>query len=222
MPVYNDEVPFRDGFSGRDKLCCAIAGNKSTPVSNYRELYSKRVETFKWFEKHAADDFDLYGTGWNVPAFQSGLFGRIKSKLINPLYRGILSRPFLSYKGEVVSKRATLEKYRFSICYENVGGLNGYISEKIFDSFFAGCIPIYLGATNIASYIPESCFIDRRKFSSHEEMYCFIKSISETDYITYQQEIKKFLVSHSASLFYPVSFANHIVSSIMNDFENIR
>jgi hypothetical protein len=219
MPVYNDGVPFSIGFNGRDKLCCAIAGNKSIPVNNASELYSKRVEVFKWFEKHAPRDFDLFGTEWDVPATQPGLYGRVISKLVNPLYRCIRACPFPSYKGVVASKRATLDRYRFSICYENVSDLNGYISEKIFDSFFAGCVPIYWGASNITQYIPESCFVDRRKFSNNKKMYEFIKSISEADYKVYQLEIKTFLSSKAASIFYPESFATHLVNSIMKDFD---
>ena len=40
----------------------------------------------------------------------------------------------------------------------------GYITEKIFDSFAAWCVPVYWGASNVTDYIPEGCFIDRRKF----------------------------------------------------------
>jgi hypothetical protein len=42
----------------------------------------------------------------------------------------------------VDSKKNTLEKYKFSICYENARDIPGYITEKIFDCFFAGCVPI--------------------------------------------------------------------------------
>jgi hypothetical protein len=110
MPVYNDELPFSIGFYGRDKLCCAISGNKSIPINDSSELYSKRVETFKWFERHSPGNFDLYGTGWDVPASQPGLLGRVISKIVNPLYRSVGARPFSSYKGVVANKRAILEQ----------------------------------------------------------------------------------------------------------------
>ena len=70
---------------------------------------------------------------------------------------------FPSWKGPIDNKKKVLEQYRFAICYENVQDSPGYITEKIFDCFFAGCIPLYRGASNISDYIPSSCYIDRRK-----------------------------------------------------------
>jgi hypothetical protein len=61
-----------------------------------------------------------------------------------------------------------LEKYKFSICYENARDTPGYITEKIFDCFFAGCVPIYWGANNITDHIPKECFIDKRDFEDYK------------------------------------------------------
>ena len=36
--------------------------------------------------------------------------------------------------------------------------VKGYITEKIFDSFFAGVVPIYWGAENITDYVPKSLY----------------------------------------------------------------
>ena len=38
--------------------------------------------------------------------------------------------------------------------------VNGYVTEKIFDAFKAGCVPVYWGAENITKYVPAECFID--------------------------------------------------------------
>ena len=62
-----------------------------------------------------------------------------------------------------------LKKYRFCICYENIKDVSGYVTEKIFDAFWAGCIPVYLGADNISDHVPKNCFISRRDFGSDEE-----------------------------------------------------
>ena len=124
---------------------------------------------------------------------------------------------FPSYRGKVVSKFETMQKYRFSICYENVRDLAGYITEKIWDSFIAGCVPIYWGASNITYYIPQDCFIDRRKFANHEELYKFIASMSESEYTAYQERIAAFLISEKAQLFSAETFAETIVNTIMKD-----
>lgn len=84
-------------------------------------------------------------------------------------------KEFENAMGTVESKAITLAKYKFCICYENMRDVKGYITEKIFDCFMAGCVPIYWGASNITDYIPADCFIDRRTFTSMEELYVFMK-----------------------------------------------
>jgi alpha(1,3/1,4) fucosyltransferase len=217
----NDKAPFIVGWSGRDRMCCAITGNKSVDIKDSRELYSKRVETFKWFECHAPNDFDLFGTGWDSPASRPGLFGKLRSKALTRLYKWTNIHPFPSYRGTVASKRATLERYKFSICYENMSDLPGYITEKIFDCFFAGCVPVYWGASNIYDYIPQTCFVDRRKFVDHESLYHFLLTMPEKNYIAYQNAIKIFLKSQAATLFYPEPFVSNIVDTIVTDFEKL-
>jgi hypothetical protein len=34
-------------------------------INHPLELYSKRVEAIKWFEKNHPEDFDFYGIGWD-------------------------------------------------------------------------------------------------------------------------------------------------------------
>jgi hypothetical protein len=114
-----------DVISGnkRDKLVCMMASNKS--VDNYiGELYSERKNIIKFYEENYPDDFDLWGYGWNIKE--------------NP-----------SYKGCSDNKLKTLSNYRFSFCYENLLNDYGYVTEKIFDSLFAGTIPIYMGYKNL-------------------------------------------------------------------------
>ncbi len=219
LPVTNDsDLPPTFGWDGRDRFCCVIAGNKSLKKHDSRDLYSKRVETIRWFESHAPQDFDLYGTGWNIPPARPGLIGKGWSKIAPKIYRGLSRRPFPSYRGRVQRKHDTLVQHRFSICYENVSDLPGYITEKIFDSFFAGCVPVYWGASNVFDYIPRECFIDRREFPDHEGLYSFLKAMSEADYIKYQRAIQTFLASPSAARFYGEAFASNIVEVVLSDF----
>ena len=97
--------------------------------------------------------------------------------------------------------RQELGKKIWNNSYENTKNINGYITEKIFDSFHAGCIPIYLGADNITNYIPQNCFIDKRMFKSYNELYVFLKTMTKHEYLTYLQNIKEFLNSDKAKLF---------------------
>ncbi|MCE5225369.1 MAG: glycosyltransferase family 10 [Porphyromonadaceae bacterium] len=205
------------GWTGRDKLCCMISANKTVPYSSPLYLYSERVETIRWFEQHAPQDFDLFGIGWNKPVARHGLPGRMISKLQSLTPNCENKMYFTSYRGTVFSKLETFRKYRFSICYENVRDLPGHITEKIFDSFFAGCVPVYWGASNITTYIPENCFIDRREFTSHEELYKFMVSMTESDYTAYQERIFAFLTSDRVRPFSADIFAETIVNTIVSD-----
>lgn len=208
------------GWNGRDRLCCVIAGNKSTWRRDSNELYSKRVETIRWFERHAPQDFDLYGVGWDVPPAQPGYLGKAWSRVAPRLYRWTGIQPFPSYRGRIVSKLDTLSRYRFCICYENVKDLPGYITEKIFDCFFSGCVPIYWGAPNVDEYIPRNCFIDRRQFSSHGSLYEFLVTMAESEYVAYQNAIQSFVSSEAAKPFYAEAFSSTVINVIKSDFES--
>jgi hypothetical protein len=68
--------------------------------------------------------------------------------------------------------------------------------EKIFDSFFSGCVPVYWGDPQINLYIDENCFIDKRDFMSLEDLYLYLKNMPEKEYIDKQLAIKNFLNSN--------------------------
>lgn len=50
-------------------------------------------------------------------------------------------------------------KYKFIICFENSYN-DGYISEKIFNCFFAKTLPIYSGSSIIERFFNEKSFIN--------------------------------------------------------------
>lgn len=53
-------------------------------------------------------------------------------------------------------KEAYLKTFKFNICAEN-DNTEHYVTEKIFDAFIAGCIPLYYGSNNN----PEPCLINK-------------------------------------------------------------
>jgi alpha(1,3/1,4) fucosyltransferase len=203
-------------WQNRYKLCCMIAGNKTVKKDSPLELYSERVKTIRWFEKNAPQDFDLYGIGWDKPVARKTLLGKVFRRLESLISQQVF---FPSYRGKVVSKLETLQHYRFTICYENVRDITGYITEKIFDSFFAGCIPVYWGEKNIQHFIPHDCFIDRRDFPTHEALYAFMMALTEPDYRAYQQRMAAFLQSEAVYSFSAEYFVETLVKTIVQDFD---
>lgn len=210
-------VPEVDGGASRDRFCCLIAGNKTLATGDVRNLYPERVKAIRWFEQHALQDFDLFGIGWNMPVLHRGLAGKIERRIFGALDSFVKLRPFPSYRGRVEHKRDVLMRTRFAICYENVRDLPGYITEKIFDCFFSGCVPVYWGANNITDHIPADCFIDRREFSDTAAVYAFLKTITDQEFRGYQQRIVEFLQSDAAYPFSSEYFAETIVSTIVQD-----
>ncbi len=195
------------------KLCTIISSNKS--MAHPKELYTERIKAIRWFETNYPEDFDLYGNGWDRYHFE-GTFLGIKIARLNRLtFLTKLLRPYYpSYKGSIKSKKETYQKYKFSVCYENTQA-NGYITEKVFDCFFGGCVPIYLGAQNITDHIPADCFIDRRKFETYTELYAYIKNMPDREYLDYIDAIKNFLQSPVAYPFSAEYFANTLIKEIL-------
>lgn len=175
-------------FSER-KLCTLVAGNTSSKEPF--ELYSAHREAIYFFESYAPTDFSFYGPGWNTAE--------------HPTYKGVCK-----------DKIDTLKQYRFSICYEAMHNVKGYITEKIFDCFSAGCIPIYWGASNISTYIPKHCYIDSRHFKSYADLYQFIKNMNEETYNAYVNNIRAFLQSKEAKFFTMEHFAKTFSEAVQD------
>ena len=202
-----DKVEFN--IKNKNKFCTMIVANKFK--SHSLELYTERIKAIRWFEENHPEDFDLYGIGWDKYYFK-GILSRLNRfdvlrKIIKPIYP--------SYKGPIKSKKEIYKKYKFAICYENARDIPGYITEKIFDCFFAGCVPVYWGAPNITDHIPVNTFIDRRKFGTYEELYNYLKNISDKEYISYLDAIKDFIKSDKIFPFSAECFAETLSSEIL-------
>lgn len=57
------------------------------------------------------------------------------------------------YNDFQTSKREWLKGYKFHICFENAS-YPGYVTEKLFDAYAAGCVPIYWGDTSLRCAYP--------------------------------------------------------------------
>ncbi len=199
------------GLEGRNKLLTSISGNKTSTHS--LELYSKRLETIRWFEGHYPHELDYYGIGWDYSfdVWWQKLFKKLRILKYFPKHQSVSS------KGRVDEKLSTLRKYKFALCYENGRDIDGYITEKIFDCLFAGTIPIYWGANNITDYIPENCFIDKRSLKFDAQVYSVIKNMSDDEILQYQKNIESFLKSEKMKPFTNEYFVQTIVENIINE-----
>ena len=190
-PSYRSEMTNDIVPFNEKRLCTLINADKSS--SHPYELYSERRNTIRFFEELNCKDFDFYGRGWK---------GRYKN-----------------YRGSIPSGRKLdyLKRYRFCIAYENMKDIKGYVTEKIFDCFEVGCIPVYWGASNITDYIPKKCFIDRRDFKNIEDLYRYLKNMKEEKYNQYLQNIKTYMQSESPRLFTYESVLEAITEALTKD-----
>jgi alpha(1,3/1,4) fucosyltransferase len=204
-------------FAERSIFSCLISSNKVAPWFGSNDLYAERINVIRWYERNAAPLFHLYGRGWGKP---SHVFSR-KDKLIRRIARLRTQlfgyKPFPSWHGEVNFKSEILSNAKFSYCYENVKDMPYYITEKIFDSFFSGCVPIYWGANNVLDYIPADCFIDRRNFRDTAEVHQYLLSVTAEQHAQYQQNIAAFLGGEKGYLFSAENFAATIANTIAGD-----
>jgi alpha(1,3/1,4) fucosyltransferase len=201
-------------FPEREKtgFCTVIAGDKAS--QHPKELYSERRRAIRWFERNHPGDLDLYGYGWDRPGFHRSRVLNAANYRLNRFatYRRISVVRYPSYRGSISDKFEVLSRYKFSICYENAYNIDGYITEKIFDCFLAGTVPIYLGAGNITAHVPASCFIDKRDFRSYEELYEHLAGLPHATYRDYLRAAANFIASEQALPFTP----EHVAGSLLD------
>lgn len=212
------DLPIKKGIGHKNRLVSLISSNK---VSTHKlELYSKRKEIIDWFEINAPNDFDLYGYDWEKIVIRKPRLLKIFNKL--KIEKRFFNLSLKTYKGEINDKRNILEKYKFCFSLENAININGYITEKIFDCFVSGTIPIYLGSNSIYDFVPKDCFIDMKKFNSLNEIYQFIKSFDDNKYINMQNNISNYLESSVSKQFTDEGYVQNILPKILEFLQNDR
>ena len=197
----------------KKNFCIMINSNKSN--NHVNDLYGERKKIVNWFENNHPDKFDLYGYGWNEFSFRGSRY--FKNILKSKIFEKLKINKLKTFKGEYNGlKKNLLEKYKFSICFENAKNYSGLVTEKIFHCFYAGCIPIYYGAKNISELIGFDCYIDYRKFNKPELMYNYLINLSEREILKYMENIEMFLNSEQFNKFEINNFSNTIYSELID------
>lgn len=176
--------------SSREKKIVVINGNHKPRRLMNKELYSLRIKWAVSLKDYIG--IDLFGRGWDKILSRTSLwivflFNYFKIQEI--------------YKGPCSSKLALMSAYDFVLCFENLK-MNGYITEKIFDCFYSGAIPIYRGGDDINQRIPASCYIDLRKFNDAKELSAYLLALTEEEKNGFRLEAKKFLLGPEGQKYY--------------------
>ncbi len=187
-------------ISNRINKVIVINSNKR-PKANSRELYSERINGIVQLAKY--DYIDLYGMSWGRLMATTTLWPPFilnRGKIL-PLYKGVAK-----------SKYEVLSRYEFCLCYEN-DIVDSYITEKIFDCFFSGTIPVYLGAPDISDFVPKESFIDARDFKDYFQMYEYLSKLSNEEKYKLKTKGKEFIEGKSMDLFY-----NSLIDIFKNEY----
>jgi hypothetical protein len=190
--------PLRKTF--KDKKQYVMIGHILSDIFiSQNAIYSRRKEILDWFLINHPEDIAAYGK-------QAYGVGQLKQY------------PF--FKGATGNKRETLSMYKFSFCYEN-SRYDDYITEKLFDCFLSGCVPIYIGAPNVTDYISSNCFVNADDFDNFEDLYSYLNTMTEREYLRYLESAEAFLGTPFARSYKPEVFAETVLKVLMNDLEDV-
>ena len=194
------------------------------PRVYWQELYTERMRAVEFFAR--TGEIDLYGKGWDGPSMRLGrtrvpwtvkrlyLAGRRFVDRYRP--EPLLLAARTVWKGPAESKSETLSAYRFALCFENAA-IKGWITEKIFDCFFAGTVPIYRGAPDITDCVPPDAFIDMRRFASYDELRRYLHGLGPEAVNRYREAGREFVDSRAFAQFSKQAFAECFATMLRQD-----
>jgi hypothetical protein len=188
----------------REREFLVMINANKVPRLYLNELYSERRKAVTFFGQHG--EIDLYGIGWDGPSFRMGetaVPGPLKrlshrtrilgDRIVGPRDPDLVAARAV-YRGPATTKAEILGRYTFSLCFENMV-LEGWVTEKLFDSLLAGNIPVYRGAPDIERWVPKECFIDMRDFDGYGELREFLHSLRPADVDRYREAGRAYLES---------------------------
>lgn len=165
-------------------------------------LYGLRRETSKILHREF-QGYDLFGADWDMN--KSTEIRKRIAALRNSINarEGISVREFTSllwyrypeHRGFVKDKFEILSEYQLSLVIEND---IDWITEKVFDSIFAGCIPVYVGPVLIREFRKlENCLIrcepDARSIINR------LKNLSDSELLEKKYAIFDFIQNYDFS-----------------------
>ena len=154
---------------------------KPLPTFTNRDQYLERLKAIKYFSQF--DDFDLYGNRWDQPVRYTHVYDEAIKK---------------SYRGSPYDKYETIKQYKFSLVFDSF--LGGYLQEKMADCLYAGSVPVYWGAPDIADIIPKGCFIDFRDFGcDYARLNDYLRNMDEQTYNGYIKSINEWIAAPQSS-----------------------
>ena len=156
------------------------------------ELITYRTSVGRQCARYEPGTFDIYGEGWDADA---------ETKAV---CRGIPTRSTLDYIGE----------YRYYFAFENHASDCSLISERIWDALWGDAVPVYMGHTRIADFIPRDCFVDATQFENAADLLDWLRSSPKTEWDRYRSAGRDFTRSKAIEPYLPESFARQFLETL--------
>jgi alpha(1,3/1,4) fucosyltransferase len=209
-------APLKVNVAAKNKFCILLSSQKYS--THKQALYKERLEIIRWFEREHPGQFDLYGQRWEKFYFSNRLWrlNILLAHFYSKFPSRFKNRRFSSHRGPVDRKHEVMLAYKFAIVYENAV-FPGYLTEKIFDAFFAGCVPVYLGAPDVLEHVPAEAFIARKDFASNDALYRYLSGMSEQEYWGRVRAIEDFVNGPRMEPFSADKFIELIVQQIVEN-----
>jgi alpha(1,3/1,4) fucosyltransferase len=210
-------------WSRADRRLLTMINANKRPRLGVAELYTERLRAVEFFSRRG--EIDLYGVGWDGPPYRVGtrLPGALQRRVrtVEQIRHSIRPDPLLvaaarAWRGRVEDKADVLGGYRFAICFENMV-LEGWITEKIFDCFFAGTIPVYRGAPDIADWVPRECFIDARDFDGYDGLRQHLLALGPNELRAHREAARDFIESDRFRPFSKETYVEMFVQMLETD-----
>ena len=185
------------------------------------DLYRKRNRLAIQAGKTLKGEMFLAGSGWDRHLVYSLKWQRSLAKRWPSLARRLFQWPTSAYQGVLgfgEAKLQALATCEFALVPENCSSLRGYITEKIFNALFAGCIPIYQGHPEATRWLPPEAFLPMERFRSGAQMVQFLRAMTREEREGYREAGTRFLEGKAMEFFdvhkYVDVFRRHLESAL--------
>ena len=81
----------------------------------------------------------------------------------------------------------------------------------------AGCIPVYLGAPDIAAYVPSEAFVDARRFRNYGELEKCLRRMTPEEADRRLATARAFLLSDAADMFREQSWVREMAAALIGE-----
>jgi len=188
IPVHVMNITTGDVFTNNYFLCEAKlsdvdASLKSKPCfdgSNRKVVALMTYRSEKKFSYHINDSYFSLNNErcrWALDGYMKGLVDIYGCGWPGNIAKGESRKDFNLTKNNII------KDYYFNFCPGNTV-VTGYVTEKIWDSVAAGCLPIYYAGSGHSVYkdFPEKSFIDIADYKDISDLWDFILKITPEEY----------------------------------------